>query len=780
MADNKKTPSSKTPSKRATKASSSPRKAKPKSTKKTATTVVKRSFMRKTWSVFWKLSLAVFIAMAMYFIYLDSKTTRVFEGNKWQLPAQVYARAMQFYPGQFLSSQEVEFELERLNYSSVNRLSRTGQYVKTADSIKIYRREFEFFDGLEESKIVELRFAGQKVASVKDKFGRRLNNARLEPVQIARIGNDSKQDREFVPLDKFPAMLKDTLLVVEDRNFYEHHGVSVFSILRALYTNIRAGRTVQGGSTLTQQLAKNIYLTRERSLLRKINEAFIALILDYRYSKDQILEAYLNEVYLGQSYNQGVHGMGLASEFYFSKPVDELEYDQIALLVAMVKGPSYYNPRLYKERTMERRDLVLRLMVENKLISTKEYRASLKRSIDIAPMKESLQKSYPGYLELVNRELNKLLPDQQILDAGVRVFTYFDLQKQTAMESSVEKSLPYLEKRPKTDKLEVAMISVNSDKGGVSALVAGRDFRYSGFNRVLDTKRNIGSLVKPAVYLTALQSPNYNLATLLDDSPLQVTNEEGNVWQPENFDRQYRGAIPLYQAFSNSINIPAVNLGLDIGVDKVAKTLKSLGVEGQIDEYPSLLLGALELSSFDVAQLYTTIANDGEYKKLTSISALTDSVGNVLYKHQVSAEPRFDEASVYMTKYAMKRVTKDGTAKRLNLHFPSIQLAGKTGTSNDLRDSWFAGFDQNTVTVAWLGRDDNKSTGLTGSVGALEAYIRYLKPLNPQAIADTRPPSIRWAFVNEHTGKQAPPGCGKVIQLPLRVSEFEPRPRCIK
>jgi len=780
MADNKKTPSSKTPSKRASKASSSPRKTKSKSTKKAAKTVVKRSFMRKTWSVFWKLSLAVFIAMAMYLIYLDSKTTRVFEGNKWQLPAQVYARAMQFYPGQFLSSQEVEFELERLNYSSVNRLSRTGQYVKTADSIKIYRREFEFYDGLEESRIVELRFAGQKVASVKDKFGRRLNNARLEPVQIARIGNDSKQDREFVPLDKFPAMLKDTLLVVEDRNFYEHHGVSVFSILRALYTNIRAGRTVQGGSTLTQQLAKNIYLTRERSLLRKINEAFIALILDYRYSKDQILEAYLNEVYLGQSYNQGVHGMGLASEFYFSKPVDELEYDQIALLVAMVKGPSYYNPRRYKERTMERRDLVLRLMVENKLISTKEYRASLKRSIDIAPMKESLQKSYPGYLELVNRELNKLLPDQQTLDAGVRVFTYFDLQKQTAMENSVEKSLPYLERRPKTDKLEVAMISVNSDKGGVSALVAGRDVRYSGFNRVLDTKRNIGSLVKPAVYLTALQSPNYNLATLLDDSPLQVTNEEGNVWQPENFDRQYRGAIPLYQAFSNSINIPAVNLGLDIGVDKVANTLKSLGVDDQIDEYPSLLLGALELSSFDVAQLYTTIANDGEYKKLTSISALTDSVGNVLYQHQVSAEPRFDKASVYMTKYAMKRVTKDGTAKRLNLHFPSIQLAGKTGTSNDLRDSWFAGFDQNTVTVAWLGRDDNKSTGLTGSVGALEAYIRYLKPLNPQAIADTRPSSIRWAFVNEHTGKQAPPGCGKVIQLPLRVSEFEPRPRCIK
>ncbi|WP_036933233.1 penicillin-binding protein 1B [Pseudoalteromonas sp. BSi20439] len=777
MAEKKKTPTSKSPTKRATKSSKTSAR---KSAAKKAASSAKRPFLKTLFSIFWKLSLATFIAVALYFIYLDAKITRQFEGNKWQLPAQVYARSMTFFPGQFLSEQEVLWELKRLNYTAVNRLSRTGQYIKTANSIKIFRRDFEFYDGLESAHVIELRFSGEKVASIKDKFGRRLNTARLEPVQIARIGNDSKQDREFVPLDKFPDMLKNALLVVEDRDFYEHHGVSVFSILRALYTNIRAGRTVQGGSTLTQQLAKNIYLTRERSLVRKINEAFIALILDYRYSKDQILEAYLNEVYLGQSYNQGVHGMGLAAEFYFAKPVDELEYDQIALLVAMVKGPSYYNPRRYKERAMERRDLVLRLMVDNKLISTKEYRASLKRAIDIAPMKASLQKSYPGYLELVNRELKQLLPDQEVLDAGVRVFTYFDLQKQTAMEESIQASLPYLERRPNTKELEAAMISVNVEKAGVSALVSGRDVRYSGFNRVLDTKRNIGSLVKPAVYLSALQLPHYNLATLLDDSPVQVTNEEGKVWQPENFDHQYRGAVPLYKAFSHSINIPAVNLGLDVGVDKVANTLRGLGAKGHINEYPSLLLGAIEMSSFEVAQLYTIIAADGEYRELTSISALTDSVGKVLYKHKVSNEQRFDKDAMYMTKYAMKRVTKDGTAKRLNLHFPSIQLAGKTGTSNELRDSWFAGFDQNTVTVAWLGRDDNKSTGLTGSVGALETYIRYLKPLNPQAIADTRPPSIRWAFVNEQTGKQAPPGCGKVIQLPLRASEFKPRPECIR
>ncbi|MGO2169455.1 MAG: penicillin-binding protein 1B [Pseudoalteromonas sp.] len=771
MADKKSTPKKKTPAKRGSK-----RSAKPSSKKSMA----KPSLLRRSWSIFWKLSLAGIIAMALYLIYLDARITRQFEGNKWQLPAQVYARSMSFSPGQFLSRQEVIWELDRLNYSVVNKISRTGQYEVAKNSIKIYRRDFEFYDGLEDAHIIELRFAGQKVATIKDKFGRRLNTARLEPVQIARIGNDSKQDREFVPLDKFPPMLRDTLLVVEDQDFYQHHGVSVWSIMRALYSNIKAGRTVQGGSTLTQQLAKNIYLTRERTLSRKINEALIALILDYRYSKDQILEAYLNEVYLGQSYNQGVHGMGLAADFYFSKPVDELEYDQIAMLVAMVKGPSYYNPRRYPERTMERRDLVLRLMAENQLIDTREYRASLKRPIAIAKMKDSLQKSYPGYLELVNRELKKLLPDQKVLDAGVRVFTYFDLQKQAAMEDSIVKSLPYLERRAATDKLEAAMISVNVKKGGVSALVAGRDPRYFGYNRVLDTKRNIGSLVKPAVYLTALESPEFNLATQVDDSPVQVTNEQGKIWQPENFDHQFRGMMPLYKAFSQSINIPAVNTGLDIGVEKVINTLQRLGAKQSIPEYPSILLGAIEMSSFDVAQLYTTLAADGKYRELTAISALTDSVGKVLYKHQVQPQARFDEAAMYMTKYTMKRVTKDGTAKRLNAHFPSIQLAGKTGTSNDLRDSWFAGFDQNTVTVAWLGRDDNKSTGLTGSVGALEAYIRYLKPLNPEAIADTRPPSIRWAFVNEETGLQAPPGCGKVIQLPLRASEFKPRPSCQK
>ncbi|KID54809.1 peptidase [Pseudoalteromonas luteoviolacea] len=773
MSEKKRTPANKSKPKRSTKKAPNPKKM----SIKQRLGILKSSVLQTLWALFWKGGLAVCCAVAMYVVYLDAKVSKQFEGNKWQLPVQVYARAMSFYPDQYLSEEEVLWELERLNYSRVNRIKGTGQYLVQGRTITIFRRAFEFYEGAESSRVFTLNFAGKKLANIVDKSGRRISGERLEPVQIARIGNETNQDREFVPLAKFPNVLKQALLAVEDRNFYEHHGVSVWSIMRALYSNIRAGRTVQGGSTLTQQLAKNFYLTRERSIIRKINEAFIALILDYRYSKDEILEAYLNEVYLGQAYNQGVHGMGLASEFYFAKPVDELEFDQIALLVAMVKGPSFYNPRRYPERTMERRDLVLRLMAENGIITTTEYRQSLERKIEIQPLKESLLQSYPGYLELVNRELKELVPSDDIIHAGVRIFTYFELQKQSAMEEAVISGLPYLERRFGTSGLEVAMISVNAEKSGVSALVAGRQMRFSGFNRVLDTKRSVGSLVKPAIYLTALQQ-DYNLGTLIEDAPLQVTDASGKTWSPENFDHKFRGQVPLYDAFSKSLNIPAVNLGLDVGVHQVAQTMTELGIQSDIPTYPSMLLGAVELSSFEVAQMYTTLAANGRYSELTSISAITDSAGKTLYKHHPERAQRFDPVSVYMTKYGLKRVTKSGTGKRLNKHFPSVQLAGKTGTSNDMRDSWFTGFDHNTVTVTWIGRDDNKPAKLTGGRGALELYIRYLKPLNPQAIVDERPAGVKWAFVNKQTGQQAAPHCGPAIQLPLRAELFNPNPSC--
>lgn len=769
MTDKKKTP------KAATKKTSTTRKSR---AKKATQAKTKPSKLKRFSILALKLGAGLLVALALYLIYLDSKISHKFEGNKWQLPAQIYARAMTFYPGQYLSKDEVVWELQRLNYSEVNRINNTGQYVIKGNTIRIYRRAFEFYDGAEQQVGFDLVFGPKKLAAIKDEQGANLSMARLEPLQLARLANESKQDREFVPLSHIPQVVQDTLLLVEDRNFYEHHGVSVWSIVRALVANIRAGRTVQGGSTLTQQLAKNFYLTRDRTLTRKINEALIALILDFRYSKDEILEAYLNEVYLGQSRSQGVHGFGLASEFYFGKPLNEIEYDQVALLVAMVKGPSFYNPRRFKERAMERRDLVLRLMVENGLISTKSYKLALARDIKIEPLSRFDINQHPGYMDLVRRELKTILNSKDTIDAGVRVFTYFDLQKQAAMEKSFETGLPYLERLKSTSKLEAAMLSVNVKYGGVSALVGARDSDFNGFNRALDTKRNIGSLVKPAIYMTAFESGKYTLGSLVDDEPMEISDEAGHTWSPSNFDQKFRGKMPLYQAFSKSINMPAVAVGLDLGLPAVTESIKRLGVDESINQYPSLLLGAQELAPIDVAQMYSTIAFDGDYRKLTSVAAITNAVGELIYQHHSTPETRFSPATSYMTKYAMQKVTREGTAKRLKLHFPTIQLAGKTGSTNNLRDSWFAGFDQNTVTVTWVGRDDNKPTKLTGSVGALELYIRYLRQLNPESIATPRPPSIKWAFVNTQTGRQAPPGCGTVLKLPIPAELFNSRPRC--
>lgn len=749
-----------------------------KTTKKAPTS--KPSWLKKISLGLLKLSLAGLVAIVLYLIYLDAKISEQFDGAKWQLPAQIYARAMTFYPGQYLSQEEVIWELKRLNYSEVNKISNTGQYQLGNNVLRIYRRGFEFVEGPEEATGFDLVFGGKRLVAIKNEAGHALKMARLEPVQIARIANETNQDREFVPISHVPEMVKNTLLLVEDRDFYQHHGVSMVGIARALYTNLRAGRTVQGGSTLTQQLAKNFYLSSERTITRKINEAFMAMILDYRYSKDEILEAYLNEIYLGQSLTQAVHGFGLASEFYFAKPLNELEFDQIALLVAMVKGPSYYNPRRFPERAMARRDLVLRLMVENQLISSQEYKAALERPILVEPIARSSKREHPGYMELVDRELKQILGSQQAIDEGVRVFTYFDLQKQEAMEKSLEEGLPYLERLKKTEQLEAAMVAVNTQFAGISALVGGRNHDFNGFNRALDAKRNIGSLIKPAIYITAFETGQYDLGTLVNDSPLQVTTDTGETWSPSNFDDVFRGDLPLYDAFSNSINLPAVRVGLAVGLDKVKQSVAKLGVEEELNRYPSLLLGAQELSSYQVAQMYTSLANDGLYQKLTSISAITDSVGVVKYQHKPAAQRRFSTEASYLTKYAMQKVTREGTAKRLKQHFPTIQLAGKTGSTNNLRDSWFAGFDQNTVTVTWVGRDDNKPTKLTGSVGALELYIRYLKRLNPESIATERPDSIEWAFVSTKTGKQTAPGCGEVIKLPVRASEFERKPRCEK
>ncbi|MEI8628820.1 penicillin-binding protein 1B [Vibrio sp. M60_M70] len=695
----------------------------------------KRSWLKVLWSFSWKAGVALAAVLLFVGIYLDSVVKERFEGQLFELPTVVYARILNLNPGENITIQELRNELDVLNYRKVSQPRYPGEYSSSSTRIELIRRPFEFADGPEPDRHVMLHFSDsglQRIQSLESRGD--LGYLRLEPKMLGMLEKDQDEQRLFLRRDQFPEILVDALLATEDRDFYQHDGVSPLAIARAMVANIKAGRTVQGGSTLTQQLAKNLFLTRDKTLWRKVREAYIALILDYRYSKDRILEAYLNEVYLGQSGGEAIHGFGLASRYYFGQPIQELRIDQLAMLVGMVKGPSYYNPIRYPERTKERRDLVLRLLMQQNMLTSEQYEQAVSRSLD-TQSKPRIASRQPAYFQQLSIELKEKVGERFKAETGLRVFTSLDPVSQSKMEQAIAKKIPELAKRGGKE-LEAAAVAVDRHSGEIRAMVGGKRVGYEGFNRALNASRPIGSLVKPAIYLTALEQPKkYNLGTTLHDTPLSLKSSKGNVWTPRNYDRKYRGDVPLYIALAKSLNVPTVRLGMALGIPEVSDTLERLGVnKDEIRPVPSMFLGSFSLTPFEVAQMYQTLTNSGKRAKLTALRSVMDMEGNVLYQSLPRSSRAVDEQAAWLTTYAMKQGVAQGTGRFLQSQFGWAALAGKTGTSNDNRDSWFVGVDGREVTTIWLGRDDNKPVHLTGSSGALRVYAEYLKQRIPERL----------------------------------------------
>ena len=674
-----------------------------------------------------KCSLAFSAIFILYGMYLDSKIQARFSGPIWKTPAQIYARSLALIPGMFLPHEKLVEELVLLNYLKVAKPRSAGQFSVSKTKVELFRRSFTYLDGTEPNQALFLTFADNRLVSIRDQqTGKYLNSVNLDPMLIDTLQAPNQEDRILVELQNYPQLLIDTLLLVEDRNFYHHSGVSPVAIIRAAFANMNAGRTVQGGSTLTQQLVKNFFLTRQRSYWRKFNEAYMAILINYRLSKDAVLSGYLNEVYLGQNYSDGVYGFGLASYFYFGRPVPEITIDQMAFLVAVVKGPSFYDPWRYPERALERRDMIIRLLSKNGKITTLEYRAAISSPLGIIPRGHMSISKVPAFLSLLRRELKTTFGDALYDQSGLKIFTSLDPLAQRAAETAITQSLPRLEKARNISGLETAMVVTDRHYGRVIAIVGGRNTQYAGFNRALDASRPIGSVVKPAIYLTAFEQ-GYDLNSPLEDKPLRLNNQYGNNWQPKNYDRKYRGEVPLYQALMQSLNVPTVNLGMALGIDNVIDSLKRLGVEKVDNHYPSMLLGALNMSPFQVSQMYQTIATAGEYHKLTALVAVVDAEGDLVYQQNLKGSRRFSREDTDLTIYNMTLVAKQGTARRLSWQFPGINFAGKTGSTDNLRDSWFVGLDNRDVVTVWVGRDDNKTSTLTGSSGALTVFGDYMK-----------------------------------------------------
>ena len=694
-----------------------------------------------------------------YILKLDGQVTKRFEGKRWELPARIYARPLELYVGKAITVGTLEKELLLLRYNRQTSPEKPGEYSIQGNNVTIYSRSFPFPDIEQPATLVTLSIHDKSLATLSDANSKEMvNTLRLEPVQYAAIYPSHNEDRLLIKLADAPELLIKALLLTEDNNFYSHPGIRPTAIVRAALANLKAGKTVQGGSTLTQQLVKNIFLSRERTLLRKINEAIMALLLEYHYSKTEILEAYLNEVYLGQDGKRSIHGFAMASRFYFDRDLAELEPEQLTLLVGMVKGASYYNPRNQPERAKKRRNRILEILASTETLSRVEAEHLKNKPLAVNQDPPSGITPYPAFLQLVRKQLARDYKDEDLRSEGLSVFTTLDPIIQQKAEESLAKELASIEKRRKDTArktLQGALVIASVDQGEVVAVVGDRSPQQTGFNRALDMKRPIGSVIKPAVFLTALARPeSYNLLTTLYDTPIKVPLGGGKDWQPGNYDHLFHGPQPLMQALVHSYNVSTVQLGMELGLDAVIDMLKNLGLQEDIGSYPSLLLGAVELPPIEVLQMYQTIAAGGYKTTLRAILAVTDLQNNTLQRYPLTVEQTVDPSAVFCLSTALQAVTTSGTARSLQHLMPKgLTVAGKTGTTDKLRDSWFAGYSGMHVAVAWVGRDDNKPTGLTGATGALGVWATAMAGINTSRLQLQPPNNINWYYSDTSTGQ---------------------------
>ena len=719
-----------------------------------------------------RILLSLFLVFIIYVIYLDFEVRSQFDGKRWSVPARVYARPLELYVGKPLSYEQFNFELKTSGYRLDQDNIKTGHYQKNGNSYRVVIREFDFWDGHQPPRYVEVKFEDGFISNVTD-FRDQADIAvvRLEPAIIGRIYPSHREDRLLVKLSDVPEYLTAALLATEDRQFYSHYGINPKAILRAMIANFKAGAVVQGGSTLTQQLVKNFFLTKEKSLVRKFNEAIMAILLEVHYEKHDILEAYLNEIYLGQDKKRAIHGFGLASRFYFDKPIYNLELSEITTLIAMVKGPSYYDPWKHKKRILNRRNIVIALMAEQGSITP--YQASLAKEKPLNVVKRSKQITsvYPAYMDLLRRQLQQDYKKEDLTSEGLQIFSTFDPYVQKITEQTVKLQVKQLDKQYNlSGKLQSAVIVTNTNNADVLAVVGDKQPTYAGFNRALDALRPIGSLIKPAVYLTALQQKNkYSLTTLIEDKNITLKAQDGNLWSPRNYSGESHGVVPLFKALISSYNQATVRLGLALGFESIVTTLRNLGVDRDIPPYPSMLLGAVTMSPLEVTQMYQTLSAEGFITPLHTIRKVLTAKGEPLKHYPVKIKQGVDETSVRIINSALHEVTRHGTANSLQWRLPKgLKVSGKTGTTNDTRDSWFAGFSGEHLIVTWLGTDDNQSTGLTGSSGALPIWSEIMKKIRTRPFSFANDDELEYYYVESEKGLLVNDNCSTAAYLAFR------------
>jgi penicillin-binding protein 1B len=702
-----------------------------------------------------------------YTLVLNKRVQDRFNDLVFAVPTRVYARPLPLAAGLPMTPAALELELTFAGYSNDGHGEVAGSWLKNGARYTISSRGYAGPDGGELPMRIAVTLGKGSVQSVRDEgTDKPLKMAHLDPARIATLYGASQEERRFVRLADVPPLLLSGLQAVEDRDFKHHIGVDFSAIARAAFANLRAGHTVQGGSTLTQQLVRNLFLSRDQNFTRKINEALMSMLLEAHYSKGRILEAYVNDVFLGQQGDQAVHGFAAASEFYFGRRLQDLRPQEIALLVGMVKGPSYYDPRRAPQRAMIRRNLVLQEFATTGLLTAAQTRLAQATPLDVVSNGQLPHNRFPAFMLLVRTQIINDFDDQTLSQGNLSIFTTLDPAAQLYTEQAISTTMKALGKR--ADTLQAAGVVTNAQTGSVLAVVGSKIPGDQGFNRAIDARRPIGSTIKPFVYLVALTQPQrWNLASLLDDSPINMRQPNGSMWSPQNDDNQSHGMVPMVDALAKSWNLATIHMGLQVGVPRIKSFLESFGLT-DVNPSPSLLIGAIDLAPLQVAHLYQYLAADGHAMPLLAVRGVLDGNGRTIKRYEVQGGPGEYQDAVHLTTWAMQQVAVYGTASAIgNSNLAWLHAAGKTGTSNDTRDSWFAGFTGEHLAVFWMGRDDNKSTGLFGATGGLRAWRELFEKLPTEPLSAAPGSGLEMAWINPADGKRTESQCDGARQVPV-------------
>lgn len=760
--------------------------------------------------------MAALIFGSWYLHYLTRSIESRFEQTqKWKIPSRVFSDAEYLYPGLDLGKRNVKEKLNRLGYRDAGaKISEPGDYVFTKAGLEIYLHDFDYPDGkfggypikieLNRNVIIKIIRSSniyvapnlrtlpplppgglrRKDATPEDA---QLATVRLEPELIAPVFSDEMEDRTLVSLKDVPTHLIEAIILIEDERFFKHKGVDPIGIMRAAVKDVFAMKIVQGGSTLTQQLVKNYFLHSGKTITRKINEALLAMILERRHTKAEILEAYLNEIYLGQRGRTSVMGVGEAAKLYFAKNIDQLALGDCALLAGLIKSPSEYSPFKNKEKARARRDFILDKMYDEELITAREL-ADAKAELISPPERQIQVVKAPYFIDFVKQQISDLYPAEILTSEGLRIFTTIDMTAQLAAEVAVTEGLAKLEKTyasslPKDhiDPLQASLVAMQPQTGYIRALVGGRGYDSNQYNHITQARRQPGSTFKPFTYLTAFDPKRSNKifapSSYIEDKSFTV-EAGGENWSPVNYDKKEHGRVTLRQALEDSYNIATAKLGIETGLDNIVKTARDIGITSDLLAVPSLSLGAFEVTPMELAAAYTIFPNGGVRAEPISIINIADKDGQVLEKRSIEMRRVFDAGPVYLTVNVMKGVLDRGTAAAARaLGFRGIG-AGKTGTTSDYRDAWFAGFTPSLLALTWVGYDDNAQINMSGSRAALPIWTEFIKTYVGDSQEDfASPKDVILVKIDPESGQLATKNCPETSFEPF-VEGGEPEQSC--